>query len=506
MAPRRGGSRLGTRFGPYELRSLIGVGGMGEVYRAYDTTKDRMVALKLLRPDSAADPEFRERFQRESRVAARLQEPHVVPVHDFGDIDGVMYIDMRLVEGANLRDILRDNGPFELEQAISIIVQIASALDAAHSDGLVHRDVKPENVLLTADGFAYLVDFGIARASGDASVTMAGEVVGSSAYMAPERFGGDEVGPSADIYSLTCLLCECLTGQPPFETKDLKQLIGAHIFAAAPRVSMVRDDLPQALDAVIARGLAKRPEERFSSASDMAAAAEAAACAPAASSPAAVAPSLPTSQPLTQEMLAADTGAALSYSAYPEPVVLTELPGARSSLRRTQVLAAVTGLLFGTAVVLAAMLIFVHLTTPAAPPSKYAEPSANTATEDDALATPLETSTTRHVVDIDGHGFVGHAARCDTATPLVSAVETAQSLAVICQTGPDNFAYHGERLSDGATIDLVDAVRTAGGFKVTNPDDGTDYDVTPDRLTITNDGHVDSSEPVTHYLSGNAGK
>src|SRR3977135_2822926 len=219
------GSRLGTQFGPYELQSLIGVGGMGEVYRAYDTVKDRTVAVKVLRAEMAADPGFQERFRRESRVAARLQEPHVIPVHDWGDIGGVLYIDMRLVEGANLKDGLQSNGPLEPKRAASIIAQVAAALDAAHADGLVHRDIKPENVLLTPDGFAYLVDFGIAHGGGDPSMTTTGLVIGSCAYMSAERISGGQVGPSADVYSLTCLLYECLTGRPPFESAELNQLM-----------------------------------------------------------------------------------------------------------------------------------------------------------------------------------------------------------------------------------------------------------------------------------------
>ena len=278
MASAQGASRLGTRFGPYELQSLIGVGGMGEVYGAYDTVKERMVAVKLLRAEMAADASYQERFRRESRVAARLQEPHVIPVHDFGDIDGTLFIDMRLVEGASLKDELRANGPLEPARAASIITQVAAALDAAHADGLVHRDIKPENVLLTADDFAYLVDFGIAHAGGDASVTSTGLIIGSCAYMAAERFAGGQVGPAADIYSLTCLLYESLTGRAPFETGgDLRQLMSAHMFSPPPRPSIMRPGITRAFDDVVARGMAKKPSDRYSSAGELAKAATAAA-------------------------------------------------------------------------------------------------------------------------------------------------------------------------------------------------------------------------------------
>src|SRR6201989_2657442 len=263
MASAQGGSRLGTRFGPYELNSLIGVGGMGEVYRAYDTAKERTVAVKVLRAEMAADPNYQERFRRESRMAARLQEPHVIPVHDFGDIDGVLYIDMRLVDGGSLKDELRAHGALDPGRAASIIAQVGAALDAAHADGLVHRDIKPENVLLTPDDFAYLVDFGIAHGEGDASVTSTGFIIGSCAYMAAERFAGGQVGPAADIYSLTCLLYECLTGRAPFETGgDLRQLMSAHMFSPPPRPSIMRGGINRAFDEVVAKGLAKTPVHR----------------------------------------------------------------------------------------------------------------------------------------------------------------------------------------------------------------------------------------------------
>src|SRR5690348_16867694 len=198
MTSAHGGSRLGTRFGPYELNALIGVGGMGEVYRAYDTVKERTVAVKVLRAEMAADPNYQERFRRESRVAAQLHEPHIIPVHDFGDIDGVLYIDMRLVSGHDLKSVLAQQGPMNPGRAVAVLSQIAAALDAAHAVGLTHRDVKPENVLLTADDFAYLVDFGIARSGTDSGLTTAGSAIGSCAYMAPERFTDGYVGPPTD--------------------------------------------------------------------------------------------------------------------------------------------------------------------------------------------------------------------------------------------------------------------------------------------------------------------
>ncbi|WP_131813553.1 serine/threonine-protein kinase, partial [Mycolicibacterium fortuitum] len=273
MTPPPGASRLGTRFGPYELKSLIGVGGMGEVYRAYDTVKERTVAVKLLRTEIAADASFQERFRRESRVAARLQEPHVIPVHDFGEIDGVLYIDMRLVEGASVKELLRSGGPLTPERATAIVTQVAAALDAAHADGLVHRDIKPENVLLTPDDFAYLVDFGIAHVGGEASVTMTGVLIGSSAYMAPERFSGGPVGPAADVYALTCLLYEMMIGRPPYEAGDLRQLMSAHMFSPPPRPSIMRRGIPRAFDEVVAKGMAKDAVDRYPSAGELAKAA-----------------------------------------------------------------------------------------------------------------------------------------------------------------------------------------------------------------------------------------
>ncbi|MEU2014353.1 serine/threonine-protein kinase, partial [Nocardia sp. NPDC019302] len=270
------GPRTGTRFGPYELRSLLGKGGMGEVYEAYDTVKDREVAVKLLSEELAKDPMYQLRFRRESQAAARLAEPHVIPIHDWGVIDGVLFIDMRLVRGADLRTLLRGQGPLSPARAVGIIEQIASALDAAHASNLVHRDVKPANILVTDADFAYLADFGIAHTEGDSAVTLVGMAVGSYIYMAPERFDVGPVTGRADVYSLACVLYECLTGARLYGDTDPAQQMHAHLMAPPPRAGSVCAAVPAALDAVIARGLAKEPSERFPTAGEFAAAARAA--------------------------------------------------------------------------------------------------------------------------------------------------------------------------------------------------------------------------------------
>jgi serine/threonine protein kinase len=516
MASAQGGSRLGTRFGPYELHSLIGVGGMGEVYRAYDTVRERTVAVKLLRAEMAADASYQERFRRESRVAARLQEPHVIPVHDFGDIEGTLYIDMRLVEGASLKDELRANGPLEPARAASIITQVAAALDAAHADGLVHRDIKPENVLLTPDDFAYLVDFGIAHGDGDASVTSTGLIIGSCAYMAAERFAGGHVGPAADIYSLTCLLYECLTGRAPFENSgDLRQLMSAHMFSPPPRPSIMRRGITRAFDDVIARGMAKKPGDRYSSAGELATAATAAAGVAQPSRPVLPPPSPPSS---TRQFSAIyENPAGTGYTPYPPQVQAPQRPPARKKhFGRTQVaLTAATVALFGVAAVLASVLIFGDRDSSTSPQSSLAAPPPVTTTETVTPSTTTDSPTTTStppttstssvplagMTGLDGQGFVGHTARCDPGSSPVAAIQTALSMAVVCETAPGSYEYRGERLRDGANIQLANAVPAGGGFDVTNPADGARYEVRPDRLRILSSGGVDSDEPALQYAS-----
>jgi len=268
------GSRAGSMFGHYRLLRLLGPGGFGEVYEAEDTLLHRHVALKLIAARYSHDPVFRERLFREAQHAARLHDPHVVPIHGCGEIDGQLYIDMRLIKGINLQALLAREGPLDPPRAVAIVRQIASALDAAHADRVTHRDVKPGNILVNRDDFACLVDFGLANAAGEAKLTSTGTTIGTFAYMAPERFGNAEVTARSDIYALACVLYECLTGSQPFAPGDLPALITAHLTAPIPRPSRCRPDIPAAFDEVITRGMAKDPTHRYASAGNLALAAQ----------------------------------------------------------------------------------------------------------------------------------------------------------------------------------------------------------------------------------------
>ena len=258
-------SRVGTTFGKYTISRMLGKGGMGEVYEAYDADKGRTVALKILADEYSHDENFRTRFQRESRAAAILAEPHVIPIHDWGEIDGHLYIDMRLVAGQTLTELLAA-GPLAPTRAVDIIGQVAAALDAAHAEGLVHRDIKPQNIIVTPADFAYLVDFGIAETTGDTRLTGAGTKIGTLNYMAPERFTDKPATSAVDVYALAGVLYEALTGEMPFAGDSLEHLLAAHITLPPPRPSEANPRVPAALDDVIARGMAKDPDDRYGTA------------------------------------------------------------------------------------------------------------------------------------------------------------------------------------------------------------------------------------------------
>ncbi|SPM31848.1 serine/threonine protein kinase, partial [Mycobacterium terramassiliense] len=266
-------SRVGTTFGKYDITRQLGKGGGGVVYEAYDTGKGRTVALKVLAEELSTNTTFRTRFQRESQAAAMLQEPHVIPIHDWGEIDGSLYIDMRLVQGRTLLDLIEE-GPLPPARAVAIISQVAAALDAAHAEGLIHRDVKPQNILVTPADFVYLVDFGIAQTKADPRLTTVGTQIGTLNYMAPERFNARATTPAVDVYSLACVLYESLTGEAPFAGDSLEHLVAAHLALPPPRPSAANSRIPAALDKVVARGMAKDPEDRYATAGGLARAAQ----------------------------------------------------------------------------------------------------------------------------------------------------------------------------------------------------------------------------------------
>ncbi len=264
----------------YRVEGLVGRGGMGVVYRATQLALDRPVALKLITPDLAGDPAFRERFQRESRIAAQLEHAHVIPVHEAGEADGLLYIAMRLIDGIDLRELIRRYGQIEPVRAVRILGQVGSALDAAHARGLVHRDIKPGNVLIANEGghdHAYLTDFGLTKQLGSESgVTQTGMFVGTVDYIAPEQIQGLPLDARSDVYSLGCLLYHTLSGRVPFERDTDVAKIFAHMSEPPPPLGLASAAYPPALEAVLGRSMAKDPADRYPSAGDLARAASAA--------------------------------------------------------------------------------------------------------------------------------------------------------------------------------------------------------------------------------------
>ncbi len=272
-------SRVGTVLAGYRVEALLGRGGMSVVYLAEDERLHRNVALKILASHLAKDESFRERFLRESQLAASIDHPNIVPIYEAGELGELLFIAMRYVEGSDLKERLR-HGRLEPREAIGILAQVASALDAAHARGLVHRDVKPSNVLLDIgagpDGadHAYLADFGLTkRITDETGIGDDGHLMGTIHYVAPEQIAGEEVDGRADVYSLGCVLYECLVGEPPFRRKSDVAVLFEHLEAEPPAASATRPELPVALDAVIARALAKDPDSRYSTCRELARAA-----------------------------------------------------------------------------------------------------------------------------------------------------------------------------------------------------------------------------------------
>ena len=269
IRPALGDFPFGTRIANYQIEQLIGRGGMAVVYRATDIRLDRMVALKILSPDLARNDAFRQRFIRESRAGAAVDHPHVIPVFEAGDAEGVLFIAMRYVAGQDVRALVEREGKLSTARTVEIVTQVASALDAAHSHGLVHRDVKPANMLLasvsdgsTAD-HVYLSDFGLSKQSlSSPSLTRTGQFLGTLDYMSPEQISGRPVDGKTDLYALGCAAFEMLTGQPPFKREANLAVMWAQVSAEPPSVRQWRPELSPAVDEVIGTALAKAPQDR----------------------------------------------------------------------------------------------------------------------------------------------------------------------------------------------------------------------------------------------------
>ncbi len=260
---------IGRTFGTYRIEEFVARGGMGAVYRAWDTYIERTVALKVLAGPLAADDQLRKLFLRESQRTGNLEHPGIIPVWGAGEADGLLYLAMPFISGGDLGKLLMREGPLRVERALAILAQVADALDTAHDAGLVHRDVKPQNILIRGRGRdgverVYLADFGIARKL-DAS-SFAGGFMGSYQYAAPEQFLANEPGPQTDIYALTCVLFECLTGRPPFAADSPMMAGYAHVNNDPPSAHALRSELPPGLDEVFRKGMAKAPAERYTSA------------------------------------------------------------------------------------------------------------------------------------------------------------------------------------------------------------------------------------------------
>ena len=278
----RGDLEIGREFAGYRIQALAGRGGMGMVYRAEHLRLGRTVALKVLASALVSDQSFRERFERESRLAALIDHPNIIPVYEEGEAEGLLFIAMRWVEGSDLREILDREGPLEPERVVGLMEQVASALDAAHERGLLHRDVKPGNVLVTrgAGGHhaehVYLTDFGIAKLMSASALTRTGSFLGTPDYAAPEQFQGQELDPRADVYALGCLLFHCLSGHRPYERTEEVAVMYAHLNEPPPSISAIRPDVPAAFDSVIAKAMAKHRDDRYATCAEVAAAARAA--------------------------------------------------------------------------------------------------------------------------------------------------------------------------------------------------------------------------------------
>ena len=339
---------VGTEVAGYAIESVLGRGAMGVVYVARERSPARKVALKLITPAFAGDEVFRGRFLREATAAAAIEHPNILPVYAVGESDGILYMAMRLVPGPDLGEILHRSGELELDRVARLVGQVGDALDAAHARGLVHRDVKPGNVLVTSrpdadDGdFCYLTDFGVSTwtASSAATITLTGQLIGTANYVAPEQIEGERVDGRADQYALGCVLYECLTGRPPFGGRSPAAILYAHLHEQAAPPSSIRPGTPSGVDAVVARALEKNPGDRY-----------------------------PSCRALTQDLRGVLAGEAAMPATVPPTVAPHRASASRARRRSTWIKGVAAGAVLVAALVGLALALRDRGTGPGAPPS-----------------------------------------------------------------------------------------------------------------------------------------
>jgi serine/threonine-protein kinase len=253
--------KQGDSVGRWLLEDMLGEGGMGRVYRARDGSGSQ-AAIKLVKAEIARDDVFRRRFEREAKIAERVDHPHVVPVIETGEVDGIPYLAQVFMPGGSLENMLEREGKLSLAETVRICTAVASGLDAMHEKGLFHRDVKPANILLDDAGKPYLCDFGLAKDRDASVLTQAGQALGSMDYMAPEQIRGEDVSAQSDVYALGCVMFECLAGRPPFADKQGMRILWAHLQEEPPDPLAERDDVPADVSWAVTRALQKEPEDR----------------------------------------------------------------------------------------------------------------------------------------------------------------------------------------------------------------------------------------------------
>lgn len=513
----------GESFAGFRVIRSLGAGGMGEVYLVEHPRLPRREALKVLSADFTTNEEFRQRFLREAELAAALWHPNLVTIHDRGEAEGRLWISMDFVDGFDAAELIRTRYPagMPVDQVITIVSAVASALDSIHLSGMLHRDVKPANILCAepAGGVRRiaLADFGIARQINDSGgITATNMTIGTVSYAAPEQLMGKAMDGRADQYALAASAFHLLTGTAPFSDSNPAVVISQHLNAAPPRLSAVRPELSP-LDASFARALAKEPEQRFSSCSEFA------------DSLAKALNSVVTQGDNT--MAAPGSAPTLLAPTPPAEVVQPPLPPVpqcpagsprKSSLSPTIVVAALLGLGLIAAVFFVGSQLAKRpqpsTSTQAAspttvttavsvqpPPQVTVTVSAPTSTIAQPPARQPTTVSPRVLADADVHGFLdyGGAARCSGSDRAAVVMRTPQSALVVCQSPGGGAYYRGLRLSDMATIQLTNIVVTDSGstIVVTNSEDGTRYEISNTGLEIVKNGEVLGSEPAIEFAT-----